>query len=239
LHERKLRQRTKHLEAAIAQKQTALEVQTSPRSKIVLQGREQFNPFNKELFLVLFSSPSLSPFFVSFFVGLLLLFLLLRLLWSYKNPTHRRTGRKAAKPKEVFPEQEQKKLKKTSTTRKETHKTKSRERQEALQNASTVNCLFLAATDRRNEHKNISSLLLRSFLPSSTYICLFFIHVIFLHFIGGVFVEEFGLELLPRMMIRPSPTSITTPVRPTKQQNIHRTTKNSCRTPVHGTDTTD
>jgi len=163
----------------------------------------------------------------------------LSLLCSYKNPTHRRTGKKAAKPKEVFLEQDQKKPKKTSTTRKETHKTKSRERQEALQNTSTVNCLFLAATDRRNKHKNTSSLLLHSFLPSSTYICLFFILVIFLHFIGGVFVEEFGLELLPRMMIRPSPTSIATPVRPTKQQNIHTTTKNSCRTPVHGTDTTD
>ncbi len=150
-----------------------------------------------------------------------------------------RTGGQAAKPKGVFPEQDQKKPKKTSTTRKETHKTKSRERQEALQNTSTVNCLFLAATDRRNKHKNTSSLLLHSFLPSSTYICLFFILVIFLHFIGGVFVEEFGLELLPRMMIRPSPTSIATPVRPTKQQNIHTTTKNSCRTPVHGTDTTD
>jgi hypothetical protein len=187
LHERKLWQRTKHLEAAIAQKQTTFEVQTSPRSKIVLQGREQFNLFNKELFRVLFSSPSLSPFFVY----LLILLLLLRLLWSYKNPTHRRTGRKATKPKEVFPEQEQKKPKKTSTTRKETHKTRSRERQEALQNTSTVNCLFLAATDRRNKHKHISSLLLHSFLPSSTYICLYFVLVIFLHFIGGVFVEEF------------------------------------------------
>ncbi len=205
----------------------------------MLQGREQFNLFNKELFRVLFSSPSFSPFFVSFLVCLLLLLLLLRLLWSYKNPTHRRIGRKATKPKEVFPKQEQKKPKKTSTTRKETHKTRSRERQEALQNTSTVNCLFLVATDRRNKHKHISSLLLHSFLPSSTYICLYFVLVIFLHFIGGVFVEEFGLELLSRMMIRPSPTSIATPVHPTKQQNIHITTKNSCQTPVHGTDTTD
>jgi hypothetical protein len=124
LHERKLRQRTKHLKAAIAQKQTALEVQTSPRSKIVLQGREQFNPFNEELFLVLFSSPSLSPFFVSFFVCLLLLLLLLRLLWSYKNPTHRRTGRKAAKPKEVFPEQDQKNRKRLQQREKKPTKQK-------------------------------------------------------------------------------------------------------------------
>ncbi len=179
MHERKLRQRTKHLEAAIAQKQTALEVQTSPRSKIELQGREQFNPFNKELPLVLFSSPSFSSSFVSFFVCLLLLLLLLllrRLLWSYKNPTHRRTGRQAGRQinRKRYFRNRNKKPEKTSTRRKETHKTKSRERKEALQNTSTVNCLFLAATDRSNKHKKIPPFCcIPSYLPSFLYLLQF------------------------------------------------------------------
>ncbi len=75
-----------------------------------------------------------------------------------------------------------KKTEKTSTRRKETHKTKSRERQEALQNTSTVNCLFLGATDRRNKHNNISSLLLHSFLASFTCFCLSIFLVSFLSF---------------------------------------------------------
>jgi hypothetical protein len=51
---------------------------------------------------------------------------------------------------------------------------------------------------------------------------------------------EFRLELLPRMMIRPSPTSIANS-RPSNKtaKHTHNDKRISCRTAVHGTDTTD
>ncbi len=132
-----------------------------------------------------------------------------------------------------------KKTEKTSTRRKETHKTKSKERREALQNTSTVNCLFLGATDRRNKHNNISSLLLHSFLASFTCFCLSIFLVSFLSFHRRSFCG---------VPARTSPTNDDSSVTninskpPSVQENSKTHTqrqKSSCRTAVHGTDTTD
>jgi hypothetical protein len=108
------------------------------------------------------------------------LLLLLRLLWSYKNPTHRRTGRQAAKPKVLFSEQEQKNRKHFN---KEKRNPQNKKQRTSRSPTKHIYCkLFVSWSNRQKKQAQKYFLPFVAFLPSLTCFCLLSTLVIFLSF---------------------------------------------------------